>query len=189
MADDEVIAVVGLRTPPPWLLLESSTFAGRYYFFNTLTLESKWSLPHELFASRANRVSMDDAPRDMLTNSLAAAQDAVDRMGARYGASPSRPDEPTTSTAFTKRARDLDPRLMSVDLEEHLMTAINKAASIEKKWAELSIPEEPEGTGSMDDKAKAAPRPSGGYGAPSPESFQVQSTPSLLPWRFVFMKP
>jgi len=161
----EVIAVAGVRPPPPWVLLESSTFSGRYYFFNTTTLESKWSLPETMFESDqpSSGVTNQSDHHGNLNSSLAAAQQAVRRMEARYGASPSRPDSddetsahlasskspssssnsPSKATAsFTKRSRDLDPRLVSIDIEEHLTSALNKADKIEQRWKSLSIKEE-----------------------------------------------
>mmetsp|Transcript_49411 Transcript_49411/g.63391 ORF Transcript_49411/g.63391 Transcript_49411/m.63391 type:complete len:703 (+) Transcript_49411:99-2207(+) len=152
--NDEIIAVSGVKAPAPWVLLESSTFSGRFYFFNTTTLESKWSLPEALFNDHATPTSSGDTESDKVTDSLFAAQEAVRRMEARYGASPSRSEDETTenelsnlgsktgSTAFSKRARDLDPRLMSIDLEEQLTSALNKADIIEKRWTSLIIPEE-----------------------------------------------
>jgi hypothetical protein len=144
--EDEIIAVEGLRPPSPWVLLESSTFNGRYYFFNTISLESKWALPTELFTARQKDVRLsatlgEDAPHEVLTAALEAAQDAVGRMERQYGASPDRPHADSAST-FTKRSREMDMRLMSVDLEDRLKSALNKADKIEKQWSDGTIPED-----------------------------------------------
>ena len=177
---DEIVAVEGLKPHAPWVLLESSTFAGRYYFFNTTSLESKWSLPASHFVDRrtALRASMelnDDGDAHSAVNrSLIAANDAANRMDARYGASPSRPDSDfDPSTAFHKRERDLDPRLMSIDLEEKLRTALNKAETLERQWSAVTIPEVEEtpegggkGGGGGDGKAPSDV-------LPSAESFQA----------------
>lgn len=192
---NEVIAVAGVKPPPPWVLLESSTFSGRYYFFNTTSLESKWSLPESLFSlnsTETDNVALDQADHHgNLNSSLAAAQQAVQRMEARYGASPTRPSDDVTAKkiggsktgttskkkatdSFTKRSRDLDPRMMSIDLEEHLTSALNKADKIEQGWANLSIPEE-----DVSKKKKvnpiAKPRQTQKSVLPSPEAFSAMN--------------
>jgi hypothetical protein len=181
--DAEMIAVAGLKPPAPWVLLESSTFGGRYYFFNTTSLESKWSLPSSLFAARAALYeatgSGDAGAEKLMQGALTAAQNVVARMESRYGddtqaregfgASPSRPDADfDASTAFHKRARDLDPRLMSIDLEENLRSALNKADQLERQWSEATIPEEASPNGSGEYVRRA---PAGSEDAPSAESF------------------
>lgn len=130
-------------------------------------LLGKWSLPETLFESNSpedvDNVIVDESDHQSNFNtSLEAAQQAVRRMEARYGASPSRPSDDITENmleenninnkngksnkakgkkdSFSKRSRDLDPRMMSIDLEEHLTSALNKADKIEQSWA--TIPEE-----------------------------------------------
>ena len=107
--DVEMIAVAGLKPPAPWVLLESSTFGGRYYFFNTTSLESKWSLPSSLFAARAALYeatgSGDAGAEKLMQGALTAAQNVAARIETRFGedtqaregfrASPRQPDADT----------------------------------------------------------------------------------------------
>jgi hypothetical protein len=183
--DAEMIAVAGLRSPAPWVLLESSTFTGRFYFFNTTSLESKWSLPSNLFAARAalyDSSGNDAGAEKLMQGALTAAQNMVARMESRYGddsrgregfgASPSRPDADFDASTAFQRARDLDPRLMSIDLEEKLRSALSKADQIERQWAEVSIPEEESSpTGANEGAARPARPHAGSQDAPSAESF------------------
>ena len=162
--EQEVVAAVGMKPPAPWLLLESSTFAGRCYFFNTTTLESKWSLPQEVFAERTmlSTVVSDDAPINAVSSSLAAAKDAVERMSVRYRVSMA-PSETTS----VHREPKLDPRLASIVMEEHLMSAIKKAENFDKQWSEVSVLERIK-EGKRASRMRTA---DDGDELPSPESF------------------
>jgi hypothetical protein len=98
--DPEMIAVAGLKLPAPWVLLESSTFGGRYYYFNTMSLESEWSLPSSLFAARTALYkatgSGNAGAEQLMQGALTAAQNVAARIETRFGdASPSQPDADT----------------------------------------------------------------------------------------------
>ena len=151
----EVVAVEGLRPPAPWVLFESTSFAGRFYFLNSVTNESRWSLPEAVFTAPVGGAAVPDPheqPEDAFKRALTAAREVgVD--------SEDLPDEQNSpGESFAKRERDiLDPRVISTDLEALLTTAINKASSMEQSMSTLTIAKNaPSSSASMSASASGA---------------------------------
>lgn len=55
----KVLAAPGVQILPPWCVLESTKFAGRFYFFNRDTSESAWSLDASVIGMKL----VDEKPR------------------------------------------------------------------------------------------------------------------------------
>lgn len=67
MSEKSVVAKSGLTALPPWLLRESKRHEGRWYFYNTDTKESAWSLPQSMVRRiEANSCEPNDAPPDVV---------------------------------------------------------------------------------------------------------------------------
>ena len=168
----DVIAVEGLRPPAPWVLFESTSFEGRFYFLNSVTNESKWVLPAELFNDAETPSSPPDPheqPEAAFKRALIAAQ-GVGETGsgeAVQGAS----NSDSGGEGFAKRERDiLDPRVISTDLEHLLTSAMSKASKIERSMGNAAqlAKSKPAASGT---KPKTPKQPKGVV--PSSESFQA----------------
>jgi len=54
-ADGNILAMEDTEVPPPWVVLESSKFKGRFYFFNNETKKHAWSLDPSIVNGTAGK--------------------------------------------------------------------------------------------------------------------------------------
>lgn len=74
MSEKKVVARSGLVASAPWLLRKSKRHEGRWYFYNTDTKESTWSLSASLVSTQVEGEPDDSPPPVIPTNTPAVVQ-------------------------------------------------------------------------------------------------------------------